>query len=94
MADAALKLVTGNRLTDGAVVYYAGSGAWSRDIAGALLVEPSAGDALLADALDAPAPHPAVAPVLIEAARENGRVVPVTLREKIRARGPTVAFGA
>jgi Protein of unknown function (DUF2849) len=93
MDGAPQKLVTGNRLHDGKVIYFAGAGAWTPDIHAARLVADKDGAALLAEAQAGPAPHPAVAPILIDAVREGGRVVPVTLREKIRAFGPTVSFG-
>jgi len=92
MAEAAtLQLVTANRLNDGKVIYFAGNGAWSAAIDKARLVEAKDGAALLAEAQAGPAPHPAVAPVLIDAGRENGRIVPATLRERIRAFGPTIS---
>ena len=88
-----MRLVTGNRLRDGVPVYFAGAGEWSRDIAAARRVETAAGDALLAEATAGPRPHPVVAPYLIDARIEDGRVRPATLREEIRAFGPTTAFG-
>jgi hypothetical protein len=84
-------LVTGNRLTDGAVVYFAGGGSWARDIATAKLVDAEAGTALLAEAQAGKPPLPAVGAELIEAIRDGDRVVPLTLRERIRAFGPTVS---
>ena len=92
MNDRVLKLVTGNRLRDGAVVYFAGVGTWTRRIDDARLVEDADGAALLAEAQAGPPPHPAVGPVLIEAVRESDRILPVTLRERIRAFGPTVTY--
>ena len=82
-------LVTANRLTDGAPVYRTGDG-WSKDIAKARLVPEAGAEALLAEAQSGPRPLPVVAPYLIEAADEAGRVRPVSLRERIRAFGPTV----
>jgi hypothetical protein len=90
--DRGLKLVTGNRLRDGAVVYYAGGGAWTRQIGEARLVDEANGSALLADAQIAPPPHPAVGPALIDVLRDGECVVPASLRERIRAAGPTVAY--
>jgi hypothetical protein len=84
------RLVTGNRLRDGTVVYFAGAGAWTPRIDDARLVDERDGAALLAEAQAGPPPHPAVGPALIEALRAGERVVPVTLRERIRAFGPTV----
>ena len=91
MVESVFKLVTGNRLRDGKVVYFAGAGIWTPTIAEARLVGERDGAALLAEAQAGPPPHPAVAPTLIEATRDGERVVPVTLRERIRASGPTIA---
>ena len=84
-----MQLVTGNRLRDGKVVYFAGAGQWSPAIDAAQLVEDDKAEALLADAQQGPAPLPAVGIVLIEAVRESGHVYPLSLRERIRASGPT-----
>ncbi|HUE18670.1 MAG TPA: DUF2849 domain-containing protein [Stellaceae bacterium] len=84
-------LVTGNRLIDGAVIYFTGDSGWARDISEAKLVDAEAGAALLAEAQAGKPPLPAIGAELIEAIRDGGRVVPVSLRERIRAFGPTVA---
>jgi hypothetical protein len=90
MTEAAVRhLVTANRLRDGVPVYRTGDG-WSKDIADARLVAEAEAEALLAEALAGPKPLPVVAPYLIEAADEGGQVRPVTLRERIRATGPTI----
>jgi hypothetical protein len=94
MADSAQKLVTGNRLRDGVPVYFAGAGKWSPKVDDAMLVEASTADALLAEAQRGEKPMPAVGAELIEAVRQGSRIVPVTLREKIRAFGPTTPFGS
>ena len=90
MGDPVFRLVTGNRLRDGKVIYFAGAGVWTPLIAEARLVEERDSAALLAEAQAGPPPHPAIAPTLIEATRDGERVVPVTLRERIRAGGPTI----
>jgi hypothetical protein len=84
-----MQLVTGNRLRDGAVVYFVGAGRWSRAIDEALLVADDKADALLAEAQQGPAPLPTVGVVLIEAVKEGGHIHPLSLRERIRASGPT-----
>ncbi len=90
MADAALHLVTGNRLTDGVPVYFAGPQRWSPDVNDARLVDEAGSPTLLAEAESVPRPpHPVVAPYLIEAVVEADAVRPVSLRERIRAFGPT-----
>jgi hypothetical protein len=82
-------LVTANRLRDGIPVYRTSDG-WSPAIADARLVSESESKALLAAAEDEPKPQTVVTPYLIEAVAEGGAVRPVTLRERIRATGPTI----
>lgn len=84
-----MQIVTGNRLRDGAVIYFTGAGAWSPAIDEALTAEDDKAAALLAAAQAGPAPLPAVGSVLIEVTREGGHLRPATLRERIRASGPT-----
>ena len=93
MAESAQKLATGNRLRDGVPVYFAGEGKWSPQVNDAVLAEADAADDLLEEAQRGEKPLPAVGVELIEAVREGARIVPVTLREKIRAFGPTVPHG-
>ena len=84
-----MQIVTGNRLRDGVVVYFTGTGTWSSAIDEAQLVAEDAAETLLADAQRGPAPLPAVGIILIEASKEAGHIRPLTLRERIRAFGPT-----
>jgi Protein of unknown function (DUF2849) len=84
-----MQLVTGNRLRDGVVVYFAGDGRWSPEIDAARLVANDEGASLLAAAQAGPVPLPAIGPALIEAVKEAGRIRPISLRERIRATGPT-----
>jgi hypothetical protein len=89
MADVE-RLVTANRLRDGIPVYRTIDGGWSPAVDDAALVGEAQSERLLADAQSGPPPLPVVAPYLVDAARIDGKVVPVTLREKIRAFGPTI----
>ena len=84
-----MQVVTGNRLRDGAVIYFAGAGEWTPSIDKALAAEDEHANALLAEAQVGPVPVPAVGPVLIEVTREGDHLRPVSLRERIRAAGPT-----
>jgi sulfite reductase (NADPH) hemoprotein beta-component len=86
------QLVTGNRLHDGVPVYFVGKGHWSTAMPEALHVAPEAGESLLAAAQAGDPPSPVVAPYLIDAALLEGRIEPTSLRERIRAYGPTVAY--
>lgn len=82
-----MKVLTANRLADGAVVYLAKDGAWTRAFADAVRLAPEAA----ADALGTAQAQPQVfvAPYLVEvegdAVEKRER-----LREAIRAKGPTV----
>jgi Protein of unknown function (DUF2849) len=84
-----MQIVTGNRLRDGAVIYFAGAGDWTPAIDKALVAEDDHADALLAEAQVGAPPLPVVGPVLIEVRREGDHVRPASLRERIRAAGPT-----
>jgi hypothetical protein len=84
------QLVTGNRLRDVVPVYFTVRQGWSPSIDEADLVTPKAGDALLTASQAGPSPLPVVAPYLVEAVRESGHIRPASLRERIRAFGPSV----
>jgi sulfite reductase (NADPH) hemoprotein beta-component len=88
------QIVTGNRLRDGIPVYFVGNGRWSSAVAEARHVAAAAADALLAEAQGGEAPHPVVAPYLIEVVLRDGQPYPRGLREEIRAFGPTSAPAA
>lgn len=86
-----LVVATSNDLATGAVVFRHGDGTWSIDIGKAEVAEtPEAADALLARANADQEACLIVEPALIEIVREGGFVRPVSLRELIRATGPTV----
>jgi sulfite reductase (NADPH) hemoprotein beta-component len=85
-----LQLVTGNRLRDGVPVFFAGRGRWSPVIAEAVHVAADGAEALLAEAQAGAPPHPVIAPYLIDVALVDGWLRPLSLREQIRAFGPTV----
>ena len=88
-----MKIVTANRLSDGAVVYLSADG-WQTAIAHAcVLSTPEAVEAGLADAVRAVANREIVDTAAIDITLEAAGAVPVRLRERIRAFGPTVAFG-
>ena len=88
--DKCEQLVTGNRLRDGVPVYLTPHRDWSPRIDEATLVRAAEGEALLAAAQAGPPPLSVVAPYLAEAVREDGHVRPASLRERIRAYGPSV----
>ena len=85
-------VITANRLGDGAVVYRAADGTWSKDLAAAAVVTttPAAIELLRAAIADRLAVVDAyVAPVELT---PQQHVLPGNLRERIRCSGPTVAL--
>lgn len=86
-AETPHQAVTGNRLRDGAVIYYAGSGTWSPSIANAVTAPD--GGTLLVEAMKGPLPLEAVGPYVIDVTVTDGVIGPVGLKERIRAFGPT-----
>ncbi|MBO0345777.1 DUF2849 domain-containing protein [Roseibium limicola] len=85
-----MKVITGNRLLDGEVVWMGENGSWvellslakilheKNDVADAMaLAKKSLDEQVMVDAYE------------IDVKEEDGRVVPVRLRELIRAAGPT-----
>ena len=89
-----MKIITANRLSDGAVVFLAASG-WVTSIAeSAILNAADAVEAGLAKAARAIADREVVDVAAIDVRVEEGAgPVPVRLRERIRAFGPTVHYG-
>jgi hypothetical protein len=87
----AAKVVTGNRLNDGIVIYLNAAGGWSERLAEARIADD---DAAAAEILRlAQLPEQAVrvvAPYLIDVVIENGLPRAESQREAIRAAGPTV----
>jgi hypothetical protein len=82
------EIVTANRLIDGEVVFRAADGSWRRAVDEAeVLTERTAAEAANAAALADPA---VVDVAVIDVTVTDGRIVPVRLRERIRAFGPTV----
>lgn len=90
MSDMGERLVTANRLRDGVPVYFTGSGGWSTRLADACVVPPAEASTLLAAAEAGSPPRPVVAPYVIEAVSTGDELRPTSLRERIRARGPSV----
>jgi hypothetical protein len=88
------KAITANRLSDGLVVFLDDSGGWSLSIAEARLVSDGADlDAANGYAKSQHDARIVVEPYPIDVEIVDGRPVPVRLRERIRAEGPTVVYG-
>ncbi len=88
MAD---RIVTGNRLGDGAVVFLAPNGCWTEDIRQAHVVSTD-GEARALEELGGAAEKAqmVVGPYLIEVVSETDEVKPVLYKERIRAYGPSI----
>ena len=85
----ALSIITGNSLGEGLVVFQSASG-WTLNITEAEVYETKESlDAAVARANADAAANRVVEPYPIDVTQQGGRIVPVKLREKIRADGPT-----
>ena len=89
---AALSIITGNSLGEGLVVFQSGSN-WTLNIDQADVYDTKeALDAAVARANADAAANRVVEPVPIEVTREGAKIIPVKLRERIRANGPTTGY--
>lgn len=87
------KVVSANRLADGVVVYVGRDGTWLEklDQARVFASKEGAEEGLVAARNDARR-NLVVEPSLVEVAEDAAGLHAVTLREAIRARGPTIDF--
>ncbi len=86
-----LQILTANRLREGDVVYLTADDGWSTRFADAMtLADDDAADQLLKQAERDVAARLIVAPYLMKVAEDAGRLTPLSQREAIRARGPSV----
>jgi hypothetical protein len=84
-------MITANRLSDGIVVYQDPSGGWTEDFHRATVFSDEGVKATaLARAKQSEADCEVVDPYVIEIESRNGHFVPKSLRESIRASGPTM----
>jgi len=86
------RMITAQRLADGANVWMDGAGRWTTDINQGRYVSEAEADDLLKQAADSVAKCLIVGPYAIEVVAD-GAVVPVRFREQVRANGPTIAYG-
>lgn len=85
-----MKILTANRLSDGEAVWYAKDRAWAETIDGAEIARDKAGEDRLQAIGDAAHLNNEVVDVaIIDVDVVDGGIVPVRLRERIRAAGPT-----
>ncbi len=85
------QVATANRLDDGAVVFLAHDAGWTESLDEVWLAGDAAEAAVILDCAErAAATRKVVGPYLIEVVLDGGHARPATLREAIRANGPTV----
>ena len=80
--------VTANRLGNGVVVYLTAQGAWSERLEDAARADGAAAEAMLAEA--EAQPLAVVGPYLIDLAEGENGLELASVRERIRAAGPSV----
>lgn len=84
-------VVTANRLDDGAVVYLTAAGSWSKWLDdGEVAATEERGAELLGLAAALVAARQVVDPYLIPVAREGAVIRPLSQREIIRSKGPSI----
>ena len=85
-----MKILTANRLTDGEAVWFSASLSWAETIGDAELAKDKEAEARLQAIGDAAYANNEVVDVnLIDVDLLDGMIVPMRLRERIRAAGPT-----
>ena len=88
---ARFQAVTANRLSDGEVVYWAADNRWAERFIDADIADGAeAADALLARAMPADFEAHVLEPYLFEVLEDGKFYKPASVRETIRAAGPTV----
>jgi Protein of unknown function (DUF2849) len=87
------KVISANRLADGIVVYAGRDGSWSERLSQAKIFASKAeAEAGLLVAQNDAKRNLVVEPVVVEVAEDASGLRAITLREAIRARGPTIDF--
>ena len=85
------RVLSANRLADGAVVYFRSDEVWSTAFADAFVAHGDAqAERLSAIGRAAERSAQVVGAYLVDVVADGGGVTPATLRERIRAAGPTV----
>ena len=89
------KVVSANRLADGIVVYVGATGAWVETIAAAAPLDTAeAVEAALVVGRADEAVNLIVDPFVVDVVRAGDELRALTLRDRIRAEGPTIQYGA
>ena len=87
----ALQVFTGNRLTDGTVVFLDNAGGWTETVSESRLIASAEDEAAATEVAEKASDDAVVAdPYLIEITQEKGEIRPVRYRERIRAYGPPI----
>lgn len=84
-----MQIVTANRLGDGRVVYRDAEGRWVETVAAAVVLDVAAAKAAVEAAGADVAARLIVEPYAVDVTVTGGGVVPKSMRERIRAGGPT-----
>ena len=88
------KVLTANRLTDGIAVWLAADGRWTETIDRALVARHTEAVAALEEIGEASFHDNHVVEVAVVDVKEiDGAIVPLRMREKIRAAGPSIHSG-
>ena len=85
----ALQVFTANRLSDGVVVFLSGEERWLEAPDATGVIDASAMETKMIAVAEAAAVAIVIDPYLITVTDENGEIRPVSLRERIRAYGPS-----
>ena len=85
----ALQVFTANRLSDGVVVFLSGDERWLEAPDATGLIDTSAMETKMMAVAEAATAANVIDPYLITVTDENGEIRPVSLRERIRAYGPS-----
>jgi hypothetical protein len=83
------QILTGNELLSGAAVYLDAQGVWIEDLQAARLFDKEAREEINDALARSKATGRIVSLEVEDVSVEDGRIVPVRLRERIRAAGPT-----
>jgi len=90
----ALQILTANRLSDGCVVWYAGHGDWVEEMSQAMVAHNEDDKIMLeAQAQAAISANLVVEATLIDVAEGGDAYHALRLRERIREKGPSIAYG-
>jgi hypothetical protein len=84
-----MQIVTANRLVDGRVVFRDRTGGWVETLTAAAVLEPAEAAQALTAAADDVAAQVILDPYAVDVVTTPSGITPKTMREKIRAAGPS-----